>query len=140
MVVNGPNLNLLGRREPEKYGREALSDIQAELSRLASELDMSLAFYQSNHEGDLVDAVQKAGEEYDGAILNAGAYTHTSIALRDAVAAVDVPVVEVHWTNPAGRSPFRHVSCLAGVAAGSIAGFGKDSYILALLWFNNQKK
>jgi len=135
MVVNGPSLNLLGRREPGVYGPETWAEIERCLSRLGNELGIDVEAFQSNHEGAMVDALQRADEGYDGVILNAGAYTHTSVALRDAVAAIGVPVVEVHLSNPLAREPFRHPSLLAGVCAGSIAGFGALSYELALIWF-----
>ncbi len=135
-IINGPNLNLLGRREPERYGRETLEEINRRLAARAASWSVDVDFFQSNHEGDLVEAVQRAGRDYDGAILNAAAYTHTSVALRDAVLAVDKPVVEVHLSNPAAREEFRHRSLLAGAAAGSISGFGAGSYELALWWFH----
>ncbi len=138
VVVNGPNLNLLGGREPELYGRKTLADIERDLTALAVELGATISFFQSNIEGELVDALQEAGAKADGVILNAGGYTHTSVSLRDAVAAIEIPVVEVHLTNPQGREDFRHTSLLAGVSAGSIAGFGADSYILALVWFSGR--
>ena len=136
MVINGPNLNLLGLREPGLYGTLTLPELNLRLGQLASELGFELGFIQSNHEGELVEAVQSLGREAQGAILNAGGYTHTSVALRDAVLASDKPVVEVHLTNPAAREDFRHVSLLAGAARGLIAGFGPLSYELALLWFH----
>lgn len=133
-VVNGPNLNLLGKREPEIYGRASLARIEEDLLGQGWEWGADLRFFQSNSEGELVDILQQAGEEAKGVILNAAAYTHTSVALRDAVAAIAVPVVEVHLSNPAARESFRHVSYLAGVCAGSISGFGPLSYSLALEW------
>lgn len=135
MVVNGPNLNLLGSREPQIYGANTLEWIEGELRDLGSELGMVVECVQSNYEGELVEFIQRAGRESQGVVLNAAAYTHTSIALRDAVAACPVPVVEVHLSNPAGRESFRHHSYLAGVVAGSISGFGWQSYALALIWF-----
>lgn len=140
MVVNGPNLNLLGRREPGLYGDKTLSWIEGELRDLGSELGMVVECLQSNHEGELVDILQRAGRESQGVILNAGAYTHTSVALRDAVLSCGVPVVEVHLTNPQAREEFRRVSLLADVCAGSIAGFGWHSYMLALLWFHHRQR
>ena len=136
MVINGPNLNLLGLREPDLYGALTLSELNLSLSRLAGELGFEIGFFQSNHEGELVEAVQNLAREADGAILNAGGYTHTSVALRDAVLASDKPVVEVHLTNPAAREDFRHTSLLSGAARGLIAGFGPLSYELALWWFH----
>ena len=134
MVINGPNLNLLGRREPEIYGSLSLEQINRRLEEQAGELGLELEFVQSNHEGELVEALHRAGRQCAGAVLNAAAYTHTSLALRDAVAACGVPVVEVHLSNPQAREPFRHHSFLAGVAAGTISGFGWRSYALALRW------
>ncbi len=134
-VINGPNLNLLGGREPEIYGDRTLAGIEEEMRDLARDSDMELSFFQSNHEGELVELIQKADLEADGVILNAAAYTHTSVALRDAVAAVGTPVVEVHLSNPQAREEFRRASYLAGVCVGSISGFGAESYTLALLWF-----
>ncbi|MFZ5587622.1 MAG: type II 3-dehydroquinate dehydratase [Thermodesulfobacteriota bacterium] len=139
MVINGPNLNLLGAREPHIYGGNTLEWIEGELRDLGSELGMVVECVQSNHEGELVGFIQRAGRESQGVVLNAAAYTHTSIALRDAVAACPAPVVEVHLSNPAAREPFRHVSHLAGVAAGSISGFGWQSYALALIWFARRR-
>jgi 3-dehydroquinate dehydratase-2 len=135
-VINGPNLNMLGKREPSVYGSRSLSDLQGELQRTSLELGMDLKFFQSNIEGEIVDCLQKAGEECSGVIMNAGAYTHTSVAIRDAVSAISVPVVEVHISNPVAREHFRHTSLLADVCCGSISGFGFDSYILALIWFH----
>jgi 3-dehydroquinate dehydratase-2 len=135
VVINGPNLNLLGKREPGLYGSKTLAQIEADLITLGSELGADVTCFQSNHEGDIVDALQAAGRDADGVILNAGAYTHTSVAVRDAAAAIAAPVVEVHLTNPHAREEFRKTSLLAGVCAGSICGFGDESYALALLWF-----
>jgi 3-dehydroquinate dehydratase-2 len=132
-VLNGPNLNLLGSREPEIYGRETLDDIARMLTERAGPLDLELDIRQSNHEGHLIDWLHEAAATGAKAvILNAGGYTHTSVALRDAVAAIEVPVIEVHLSNPAAREPFRHASLIAPVAKGSIAGFGARSYMLAL--------
>jgi len=138
MVIDGPNLNLLGTREPELYGRLTLEQIHSRLRRLAAGLDVELEFFQSNHEGALVDAIQEAGRRAQGVVLNAAAYTHTSLALRDAVLACPVPVVEVHLTNPQAREQFRQVSLLAGACAGCISGFGWRSYALALRWLAEQ--
>ncbi len=135
MVINGPNMNLLGKREPEVYGRTTLAEIEESLRRQGRELSIDVVTFQSNSEGQLVDALQRAGEGCDGVILNAAAYTHTSVALRDAVSAIGIPVVEVHMSNPQGREEFRQVSHIAKVCAGTIAGFGPLSYELALVWF-----
>jgi 3-dehydroquinate dehydratase-2 len=138
MVMNGPNLNLLGQREPGLYGNKTLPQIEESLRVLGRELNIEIVCFQSNIEGELVDALQQAGRECQGVILNAGAYTHTSVAVRDAVSAIRIPVVEVHLTNPAAREEFRRVSLLSDVAAGSIAGFGAESYTLGLLWFSRR--
>lgn len=135
LVINGPNLNQLGLREPDLYGRETLEDINKRLFTQAAAYSVEVDFFQSNHEGDLVDAIQRVGWAYDGAILNAAGYTHTSVALRDAVLCIDKPVVEVHITNPAAREGFRHKSLLSGAVVGCISGFGARSYELALWWF-----
>lgn len=134
-VINGPNLNLLGKREPGLYGSKTLAQIEEDLKNLAAELGVDVEFFQSNHEGELVDVLQRAGATAQGALLNAGAYTHTSVALRDAVLCCGVPVVEVHLTNPQAREDFRRVSYLADACAGTVAGFGWHSYVLGLLWF-----
>ncbi|MDR1515923.1 MAG: type II 3-dehydroquinate dehydratase [Synergistaceae bacterium] len=130
-VINGPNLNLLGTREPEKYGNETLDEINGRIQAEASRLEAECQFFQSNSEGELVSAIQRAGV-VGGIILNAGAYTHYSIAIRDAIAAVPSPVVEVHISNVHAREEFRRVSVIAPVCAGVIAGFGSYGYILAL--------
>lgn len=135
LVLNGPNLNLLGQREPEIYGSLGLAEIDARLKALGSEMGLSVECMQSNHQGVLVDAIQQAGADGVGVILNAGAYTHTSVALHDAVAGSQATVVEVHLSNPHAREEFRHVSLLSGVCAGLVAGFGWESYVLALHWF-----
>lgn len=129
-VVHGPNLNLLGTREPEVYGRATLAEIDDALRRLGDELGAAVESYQSNHEGALVDFVQET--EADGLVVNAGAYTHTSIALRDALAGVPRPYVEVHLSNVFARERFRHRSRLAARAVGVVCGFGPDSYLLGL--------
>lgn len=131
--MNGPNLNLLGTREPEKYGNLVLSDIETSLVKLAYEMGIELDCYQSNHEGELIDTVQNAKGVYDGIILNAGGYTHTSVALRDAISGVAVPTVEVHMTNIHAREEFRHNSYLSGVCIGQVVGFKENSYKYALL-------
>ena len=132
LIINGPNLNMLGKREPEIYGTLTLEDINNAVADLCAELGLECEFFQSNHEGDLVDAVQSVALGYDGCVLNAGAYTHYSVALRDAVAAVDKPFIEVHISNVHKREEFRHRSMISAVCAGVICGFGKDSYLLAV--------
>jgi 3-dehydroquinate dehydratase-2 len=131
-VIHGPNLNLLGRREPEIYGRSTLAEIDQEMERLGRELGARVRAFQSNHEGELVDRVQGAAADTDGFVINAGAYTHTSIALADALAGVARPYVEVHLSNVFSRERFRHRSYLAAGALGVISGFGVDSYRLGL--------
>jgi len=131
-AVHGPNLNLLGLREPEVYGRQTLDDVNAALSALAAELGVEVEWHQSNHEGGLVDFVQQAARRVDGFVVNAGAYTHTSIALRDALAGVARPYVEVHISNVFARERFRHRSYLAAGAVGVVSGFGVNSYRLGL--------
>jgi 3-dehydroquinate dehydratase-2 len=132
LVLNGPNLILLGLRETEIYGRETLSDIEDACLERAAELGLSLDFRQSNHEGQLVDWIHEARQTADGIILNAGAYSHTSIALLDALAAAELPVVEVHLSNIYRREPFRHHSYVSRIARGLICGFGSHGYELAL--------
>jgi 3-dehydroquinate dehydratase-2 len=132
LVINGPNLNLLGLREPEVYGHETLADIVSELRSYAAERDVELSDYQSNSEGELVTAIHGARETVDGIILNAGAYTHYSIAIRDAISGISLPVVETHLSNVHAREPFRHETVLAPVCVGVVAGFGRHSYFVAL--------
>jgi 3-dehydroquinate dehydratase II len=132
LVLNGPNLNLLGIREKSVYGGESLEDILAALRTYAQELDVEVRDFQSNSEGALVDAIHEARTWADGIVFNAGAYTHTSIALRDAIAGTGLPVVEVHLSNVHAREEFRHKSRLAPVCLGVIAGFGRWSYFLGL--------
>jgi len=132
LVINGPNLNLLGTREPGIYGAETLEDINCSLQDAAQKLAVSVQFFQSNSEGELVDAIQRAVGIFAGIIINPAAYTHTSIALRDAIAAVAIPTVEVHLSNVYSREEFRHQSFIAPVAIGQITGFGSSGYTLAL--------
>lgn len=132
LVINGPNLNLLGEREPDVYGKVTLKSIYKSMEKLAKELDLALEFFQSNHEGQIVDKIGASGDEFSAIVMNPAAYTHTSVAIRDAVAACGLPVVEVHISNIYSREEFRHKSLIAPVAAGQIAGFGKNSYLLGL--------
>lgn len=132
LYLNGPNLNLLGTREPEKYGRTTLAEIEAKVRKRAAELGTTIDFRQSNVEGELVGWIQDGKGRFDWIILNAAAYTHTSIALRDAIAAVQVPTIEIHLSNVHAREEFRHKSLIAPVCRGQITGFGPNSYLLAL--------
>lgn len=133
LIVNGANLNLLGRRQPEIYGRESFEDtLEALCARYSEHV---IDYYQSNVEGEIVDALQRAEGSYDGVILNAGGYTHTSVVIRDAIAAIAVPVVEVHISSILAREEFRHHSMIAPVAKGTIMGFGMESYRLAVEYF-----
>lgn len=130
LIINGANLNLLGVRQPEIYGRESFEDYLVALR--ARYPEHTIDYYQSNIEGELVDALQRADAKYDGIVLNAGGYTHTSVVLRDAISAIATPVVEVHISQILAREEFRHISLIAPVAAGTITGFGMDSYRLAV--------
>lgn len=132
LIINGVNMNMLGLREPEKYGTMTLTDLEKELYAYSFELGVDIETYQSNHEGELVEKIQSARDNFDGIVLNAAAYTHTSIALRDAITATDVPTVEVHMTNIHSREDFRHTSLIAAVCIGQVSGFGAESYKLAL--------
>lgn len=132
LVINGPNLNLLGKREPGVYGSDSLQEIQNEIIAETKALNVDVEFYQSNHEGGIIDALHNAMDDADGVVLNAGAYTHYSYAIRDAIKAIKIPVVEIHMSNVDSREEFRHVSVIAPVCRGSIAGFGKFSYILGI--------
>lgn len=137
-IINGPNLNLLGKREPEKYGSVTFEDYLAVLREKFSEI--SFTYFQSNVEGEIVTEIQKAGFSSDGVILNAGGYTHTSVAITDAIASVPAPVVEVHITNVAAREEFRHTSLIGRTCRGTIAGFGLDSYRLGVEAIINMSK
>lgn len=132
LVLHGPNLNMLGRRQPEIYGTTTLDDVDARLADLASELGVEVDTFQSNHEGALVDRIQAARGQYDALLINAGALTHTSVALLDAILAAEVPTIEVHLSNLYRREEFRHHSYVARAAVGQICGFGVDSYLLGL--------
>jgi len=132
MVLNGPNLNLLGSREPETYGTLTLAEVGSMAKDHARTLGYEIDFRQSNHEGTLVDWIQEGGDQAVGIILNAGAYTHTSVAIRDAIAAIKTPVIEVHLSNVFAREEFRHHSFISDVAKGVICGFGASGYVLAI--------
>jgi 3-dehydroquinate dehydratase-2 len=132
LVIHGPNLNLLGKREPDIYGTFTLDDINGRLSALAVELGVEVSFYQSNHEGELVQKIQDAMGAYGAIVINPGAYTHTSVALRDAISSTGIPTVEAHISNIYRREEFRKHSYIAGVAVGQVSGFGPESYLLAL--------
>src|ERR1051325_4430195 len=132
LFLNGPNLNLLGQREPEIYGRTTLSDIEAKVRERGQKLGAETEFRQSNLEGELVSWIQQAKGKFDVIVLNAAAYTHTSIALRDAIAAAGVPTIEIHLSNVHAREEFRHTSLIAPVCRGQIVGFGANSYVLAV--------
>ncbi|MCK5242572.1 type II 3-dehydroquinate dehydratase [bacterium] len=132
MVIHGPNLNLIGTREPDIYGSQSLEDINQAMRTEARELDLEVTIVQTNHEGELVEEIQKAGKQADALIINPAAYTHTSVAILDAVKAISIPAIEVHMSNVHAREDFRHHSYIAGVVAGRIMGFGAESYLLAL--------
>lgn len=136
-IINGPNLNLLGKREPEIYGSLTFESYLESVREKFSKIE--IIYFQSNIEGELIDKIQTFGSGFDGIIINAGAYTHTSIAIADAVAAIKTPVVEVHISNIFAREDFRHVSYLGAKCVGSISGFGLKSYELALAYFSDQK-
>ena len=132
LVLNGPNLNLLGKRQPEIYGTATLADIEKEVRSLARELGVEIDFRQSNSEGELVTSIQQTVGQFDALLINPAAYTHTSVAIRDAILAAGIPTVEIHLSNIHKREPFRHHSYIAEVAVGQIAGFGVQSYLLGL--------
>jgi len=135
-IINGPNLNLLGKREPEVYGNETF---EAYFELLREEFKtIDLIYFQSNHEGDLIDKIHEVGFDFDGIVLNAGAYTHTSIAIADAISAVETPIIEVHISNVFKREQFRHQSYISPVVKGTIGGFGLQSYKLAISYFLNK--
>ena len=131
LLINGANLNMLGIREPEKYGGKSLKEIEDAVILRGKELDAEVDVYQSNIEGEIVEKIQQALGVYDGILINAGGYTHTSVVIRDAIAAVQIPTIEVHMTNIHAREEFRHTSLLSGVCKAIVAGFGEQSYILA---------
>jgi 3-dehydroquinate dehydratase II len=132
LVVHGPNLNLLGTREPEVYGRTTLAEIDRQIVALGGELGIKVETFQSNHEGAIVDRIQDSRGRADLLIINPAAYTHTSVAIRDTIAAIQIPVIEVHLSNVYKREPFRHHSTIADIVEGRIMGFGAEGYLLAL--------
>ena len=132
LFLNGPNLNLLGQREPDVYGRTTLSEIESSVRKRAGQLGVEIEFKQSNNEGDLVTWVQQAKGSFEAIVINAAAYTHTSVALRDAIAAGGTPAIEIHLSNVHAREEFRHKSLIAPVCKGVISGFGPFSYVLGL--------
>ncbi len=140
LVLNGPNLNLLGTRKPEIYGTTTLADIEQMMRQRAAELNIDMDFMQTNHEGVLVEEIQKAKGKYDYLLLNAAAYTHTSVAIRDAIEAVELPAIEIHLSNIHAREEFRHNSLIAPVCTGQICGFGAKSYLLALQYVAEMEK
>ena len=132
IILNGPNLNLLGEREKERYGNITLKDIEANCKDYANKNDISLSLFQSNIEGELVDEIQKSRKNCDGLIINAGGYTHTSVAIHDALKVLNIPIIELHITNIYNREEFRHKSLISELATGIICGFGTNGYIMAL--------
>lgn len=132
LIINGPNLNLLGTREPEIYGKFTLSDIENKLKDFAKKINVEIECFQSNHEGEIVDKIGGAKNNFEGIIINPAAYTHTSVAIRDAISSVGMPVIEVHISNIYSREQFRHNSFIAPVAVGQISGLGVDGYLFAL--------
>jgi len=135
IIINGPNLNLLGKREPEIYGEDTFEDFMIHLKGKFVDDDVTLEYYQSNHEGHILDKLHEVGFDYDGVILNAGALTHTSIAIADAISGIETPVIEVHISNVHKRETFRHHSYVSPVAEGVIVGFGLRGYELAVTYF-----
>jgi 3-dehydroquinate dehydratase-2 len=133
LVIHGPNLNMLGRREPSVYGNATLEEIDKEIEKAAADCGMTVKTFQSNHEGEIVEKIHEALEGYDALIINPAAYTHTSIAIKDALLMLEIPIIEVHLSNVHGREPLRHTSMIADVATGQVIGFGKDSYVLAVI-------
>ncbi|MDD3923225.1 MAG: type II 3-dehydroquinate dehydratase [Endomicrobiaceae bacterium] len=136
LIVNGPNLNLLGTREPEIYGKLTLNEIETKLKSLAQDLKIEIECFQSNHEGEIVDKICAAQNIFNGIIINPAAYTHTSVAIRDAISAVKIPTIEVHISNIYSRDEFRHNSFIAPVSIGQISGLGLDGYLFALKYFS----
>ncbi len=132
LVINGPNLNLLGTREPEIYGSDTLQDVENRMKKYANKFNVGIDFFQSNHEGEIVDSIQAARDKYGFIIINAAAYTHTSVAIRDALSAIEIPSIEVHISNIHKREHFRHKSYLSSVVTGQVMGLGIESYMAAL--------
>ena len=132
LVIHGPNLNKLGTREPEIYGKETLGDINEKLIALGKKNDVDVQCFQSNHEGEIIDKIQAMGQKISGVIINPAAFTHTSIAIRDALSMIDIPIIEVHISNIYKREPFRHTSMISGVVLGLIAGLGIQGYMMAM--------
>lgn len=139
LIVNGPNLNLLGKREPEIYGAKTLDELNQELTKIAKELSLDVEFFQSNSEGELIDYIHNNGFDAQGLIINPGAFTHSSYALRDAIAGVGIETVEVHISNVYAREEFRHKSVIAPIVAGHLVGFGLYGYAMALSYFADLK-
>ena len=137
IILNGPNLNLLGEREKEKYGNITLKDIEKNCKEFANKNDISLSLYQSNIEGELVEEIQRSRKEQNGLIINAGAYTHTSVAIHDALKVLTIPIIELHITNIYNREEFRHKSMISKLATGILCGFGTDGYIMSLKAMKN---
>ena len=140
IILNGPNLNLLGEREKEKYGTITLKDIENNCKEFANKNNINLSFFQSNVEGELVEKIQEARKESHGMVINAGGYTHTSVAIHDALSILKIPIIELHITNIYNREEFRHKSLISKVATSVLCGFGTDGYIMALKAMNNNLK
>jgi len=139
LVLHGPNLNMLGKREESIYGNKTLDDINNLIKEEANNLSIKVDFYQSNSESEIIDVIHKAGDNYSGIIINPAAFTHYSIAIRDALGSIDLPKIEVHLSNVHAREEFRHTSFTAGVCIGQICGFGASSYLLALRYLSDLK-
>ena len=139
LVINGPNLNFLGKRNPDIYGSDTLTDVEKKVREAVSEIDVDLVFFQSNHEGELIEKIQEIGFTFDGIIINAGGFTHTSVALRDAIASVKSPAVEVHISNILSREDFRKKSYLSDVCSGIVSGLGLMGYEAAIKYFLEKK-
>ena len=140
IILNGPNLNLLGEREKEKYGNFTLKDIETNCKEFAKKSNIDLSFFQSNVEGELIEEIQKSRTEHHGLIINAGGYTHTSVAIHDALKILKIPIIELHITNIYNREEFRHKSLISKLATGILCGFGTDGYVMALQAMKNYLK